>query len=155
MEWFSLWLPLVSQLVVPVSLLAWLAFGSSPDEGAIRRGRRARRDIRRGHRDRRPLAGASLVAPFRLRRRNLCGPSRVGLRGNDDGSPRPRVVWALVVTASIGALTVLCVGIIGLALAGRRPPLEPIDVAFPVASGTYLVRERRQPGTDQRTPEHA
>ena len=26
MEWFSLWLPLVSQLVVPVSLLAWLAF---------------------------------------------------------------------------------------------------------------------------------
>jgi len=27
MEWFSLWLPLVSQLVVPVSLLAWLAFG--------------------------------------------------------------------------------------------------------------------------------
>ena len=33
----------------------------------------------------------------------------------------------------------LCVGIIGLALAGRRPPLEPIDVAFPVASGTYLV----------------
>ena len=26
MEWFSLWLPLVSQLVVPLSLLAWLAF---------------------------------------------------------------------------------------------------------------------------------
>ena len=28
MEWFSLWLPLVSQVVVPVTLLAWLAFGS-------------------------------------------------------------------------------------------------------------------------------
>src|SRR6185369_15922356 len=27
MKWFSLWLPLVSELVVPVSLLAWLAFG--------------------------------------------------------------------------------------------------------------------------------
>jgi hypothetical protein len=27
MEWFSLWLPLVSQ-VVPVTLLAWLTFGS-------------------------------------------------------------------------------------------------------------------------------
>jgi hypothetical protein len=27
MEWFPLWLPLVSQLMVPVSLLAWLAFG--------------------------------------------------------------------------------------------------------------------------------
>ena len=27
MAWFSVWLPLVSQLVVPVSLLAWLAFG--------------------------------------------------------------------------------------------------------------------------------
>ena len=26
MEWFSVWLPLVSQLVVPLSLLAWLAF---------------------------------------------------------------------------------------------------------------------------------
>jgi hypothetical protein len=28
MEWFSLWLPLVSQVVVPVTLLAWLTFGS-------------------------------------------------------------------------------------------------------------------------------
>jgi len=26
MEWFSVWLPFVSQLVVPLSLLAWLAF---------------------------------------------------------------------------------------------------------------------------------
>ena len=61
------------------------------------------------------------------------------LRGSDDGSQRPRAVWALVVTVSIGALAVLLVGIIGLALAGRRPPVEPVDVAFPVGSGTYLV----------------
>ena len=138
MEWFSLWLPLVSQLIVPVSLLAWLAFGrhETKARAVVVAALVATYVVAIG------IAGLWLVLPWWL-------PFAYGavivwtimrrLRGNDDGSPRPRVVWALVVTASIGALTVLCVGIIGLALAGRRPPLEPIDVAFPVASGTYLV----------------
>ena len=139
MEWFSLWLPLLSQLIVPVSLLAWLAFARHPTKAraVMVAALVATYVLAIG------IAGLWLVLPWWL-------PFAYGavivwtimrrLRGNDDGSPRPRVVCALVVTASIGALTVLCVGIIGVALAGRRPPLEPpIDVAFPVASGTYLV----------------
>ena len=45
----------------------------------------------------------------------------------------------LVVTVLIGALAVLLVGIVGLALAGRRPPGDPVDLTFPLGSGTYLV----------------
>ena len=68
MAWFSVWLPLVSQLVVPVSLLAWLAFGRHATKARTIVGHRARGDVRRRHRDRRPLAGDPLVAPLRLRR---------------------------------------------------------------------------------------
>ena len=42
-------------------------------------------------------------------------------------------------TVLIGALAVLLVGIVGLALAGRRPPGDPVDLTFPLGSGTYLV----------------
>jgi hypothetical protein len=138
MEWFCLWLPLLSQLMVPLSLLAWLAFARHPTKAraVVVAALVATYVAAIG------IAGLWLVLPWWL-------PFAYGavivwtiarrLRGNDDGSPRPRGVWALVVTASIGTFTVLCVGIIGLALAGRRPPLEPIDVAFPVVSGTYLV----------------
>ncbi len=61
------------------------------------------------------------------------------LRGRDVRTQRPRDVSGLVVTVLIGAFTMLLVGIVGLALAGRRPPSEPIDLAFPLGSGTYLV----------------
>ena len=42
-------------------------------------------------------------------------------------------------TVLIGALDVLLVGIVGLALASRRPPGDPVDLTFPLGSGTYLV----------------
>ena len=42
-------------------------------------------------------------------------------------------------TVVIGAVAVLLLGIVGLALAGRRPPGDPVDLAFPLGSGSYLV----------------
>ena len=138
MEWFSLWLPLVSQLVVPVSLLAWLAFGrhATKARSIVVAALVATYVVAIG------IAGLWLVLPWWL-------PFAYGavvvwtiarrLRGNDRRPPRPRVVSGLVVTVLIGALTMLLVGIVGLALAGRRPPGDPVDLAFPLGSGTYLV----------------
>jgi hypothetical protein len=138
MEWFSLWLPLVSQLVVPVSLVAWLAFG---------------RDTKKS----RSIAVAALVATYVLAI-GIAGlwlvlpwwlPFAYGavvvwtiarrLRSGDHRPQRPRAPSGLVVTGLIGALAVLLLGIVGLAVAGRRPPADPVDLAFPLGSGTYLV----------------
>lgn len=138
MEWFSLWLPLVSQVAVPVTLLAWLAFGchATRARSIVVTALVATYVVAIG------IAGLWLALPWWL-------PFAYGavvvwaiarrLRSADDITPRTRVVWQLVVTVLIGALAVLLVGIVGLALAGRRPPFEPVEMAFPLRSGTYLV----------------
>jgi len=138
MEWFSVWLPLVSQLVVPISLLAWLAFGLHATKArsiavAALVGTYV---LAIG------IAGLWLVVPWWL----PFGYGAVGvwtiarrLRGGDHRPQRPRAVWGLVVTVLIGALAVLLIGIVGLALAGRQPPGDPVDLTFPLGSGTYLV----------------
>lgn len=138
MEWFSLWLPLVSQLIVPVLLLAWLA--------------------RRRHATKtRSIAVAALVATYVLAI-GIAGlwlvlpwwlPFGYGVvvvwtiarhfRGGHQRPRRPRTVRGLVATGLIGTLAVLLLGIVGLALAGRRPPDNPVDLTFPLGSGTYLV----------------
>ena len=138
MEWFSVWLPLVSQLVVPISLLAWLALGRHPMKT-------------------RDIAVAALVATYVLAI-GTAGlwlvlpwwlPFAYGalvvwtiarqLRGGDHRPQLPRAASGLVVTVLIGALAVLLLGIVGLALAGRRPPGDSVDLTFPLGSGTYLV----------------
>ena len=138
MEWFSLWLPLVSQLVVPGLLLAWLALS--------RHAMKAR-----------SIAVATLVATYVLAI-GIAGlwlvlpwwlPFGYGavivwtiarrLRGGAQRRQRPRAISGLVVTVLIGAVAVVLQGIVGLALTGRRPPADLIDLAFPLGSGTYLV----------------
>jgi Peptidase family M23 len=138
MEWFSLWLPLVSQVVVPVTLLAWLAFGSHATRARsiVVVALVATYVVAIG------IAGLWLAFPWWL-------PFSYGavvvwavarrLRAGNNRTQRPRVVWELVVTVLIGALAALLIGIIGLAFAGRWPPFEPIELAFPLRSGTYLV----------------
>jgi hypothetical protein len=61
------------------------------------------------------------------------------LRGGDHRPQGPPAASRLVVTVSIGGLAVLLMGIVGLALAGRRPPGDSVDLTFPLGSGTYLV----------------
>src|SRR4051812_39096545 len=138
MEWFSLWLPLVSQLVVPVSLLAWLAF----DRHAMQARAIAVAALVATYVLAIGIAGLWLVLPWWL-------PFGYGavvvwtiarrLRGGDQRPQRPRTIWGHVVTVSISALAVLFLGIVGLALAGRRPPGDPVDLTLPLGSGTYLV----------------
>ena len=138
MEWFSLWLPLVSQLAVPVSLLAWLAFGRH----AMKARAIAVVALVATYVLAIGIAGLWLVLPWWL-------PFGYGavvvwtiarrLRGGDRRPERPRTIWRPVLTVSISALAVLFLSIVGLALAGRRPPCDPVDLTFPLGSGTYLV----------------
>ena len=138
MEWFSLWLPLVSQLVVPLSLLAWLAFARHAMKARVIAVTAlvATYILAIG------VAGLWLVLPWWL-------PFAYGavvvwtiarqLRGGDHRPQGPPAASRLVVTVSIGGLAVLLMGIVGLALAGRRPPGDSVDLTFPLGSGTYLV----------------
>ena len=137
MGWFSLWLPLVSQLVVPVVLLLWLARSSASHGRFIAvAGLAATYILAIG------VSGLWLVLPWWL-------PFAYGavavwtvarrFRGGNRRTPRPRTVSGPGGTLLIGGLAVLFLGVVGLALTGRRPPSDPIDVAFPLGSGTYLV----------------
>lgn len=138
MKWFSLWLPLVSQLMVPVSLLAWLAFGrhATKARSVVVAALVATYVVAIG------IAGLWLVLPWWL-------PFAYGavalwtiarrFRGGDHRPQRHRAVWGVVVTVLIGAVAALLLAIVGLAVAGRRPPGDPVDLVFPLGSGTYLV----------------
>jgi hypothetical protein len=137
MEWFSLWLPLVAQLIVPVVLLVWLVRSPASDARFIAvAGLVATYILAIG------ISGLWLVLPWWL-------PFAYGavvvwtvarrLRGGAVRTQRPRAVRGLGGTVLIGGLAVLFLGVVGLALAGRRPPGDPTDVSFPLGSGTYLV----------------
>jgi hypothetical protein len=138
MEWFSVWLPLVSQLVVPISFLAWLAFACH----AMKARAIAVTALVATYILAIGVAGLWLVLPWWL-------PFAYGavvawtiarqLRGGDHRPQGPPAASRLVVTVSIGGLAVLLMGIVGLALAGRRPPGDSVDLTFPLGSGTYLV----------------
>jgi hypothetical protein len=138
MEWFSLWLPLVSQFLVPVSLLAWLGFGHH----AMKSRYMALAALVAAYVLAIGIAGLWLVLPWWL-------PFAYGamvvwiiarrLRAGDHRPQRPGTAWNFVQTASIAVLAVFLFGIVGLALAGRRPPGDPVNLMFPLGSGTYLV----------------
>ncbi len=138
MEWFSLWLPLVLQLVVPGVLLAWLALGRH----AINARGIAVVTLVATYVLAIGIAGLWLILPWWL-------PFGYGAvivwtiarrsRSGDQRPPRPQAASGLVATVSIGALAVVLQGIVGLALAGRWAPDDSIDLAFPLGRGTYLV----------------
>jgi hypothetical protein len=138
MEWFSLWLPLLSQLIVPVSLLAWLAFGrhATKARSMVVAALVATYVVAIG------IAGLWLVLPWWLPfAYGAVGVWTIarGLRGGDHRSQRHRTVRGVVATVLIGVVAGFLLVIVGLAVAGWRPPGEPIDLAFPLRSGTYLV----------------
>jgi hypothetical protein len=138
MKWFSVSLPLISQLVVPCLLLAWLALSRhATNVRAI-----AIAALVASYVLAIGLAGLWLVIPWWL-------PFGYGavmvwilaprLRRRDQRPQRAHGASGVVMTVLIGAAAVLLLGIVGLALAGRRPPGHSIDLSFPLGSGTYLV----------------
>jgi hypothetical protein len=137
MEWFFLWLPLLLQLVVPVSLLAWLALDHPTKARSITLSSLvATYVVAVG------IAGLWLVLPWWLP--FVYGTVLVGtiarrMRSGDSRAQPPQAAWASVGTVLFGTLAVVLLSVVGLALASRWPPAEPVDVTFPLGNGTYLV----------------
>ena len=138
MEWFSLWLPVVTQLVVPGSLLAWLALGRHEMQGRFI----ALAALAATYVGAIGIAGLWLVLPWWLPLAYgavlVWTTTRRMRRGHHMADP-PLRVWSLVVTVVIGAVGVFPLGIVGLALAGRQSPRDPVNLRFPLENGSYLV----------------
>ena len=138
MAWFSVWLPLVTQLVVPVSLLAWLAFGGYATTARSM----AIAMLVTTYLAAIWIAGLWLVLPWWLS--VVYGAVAMWafahrLRDRRRWTSGQRTVRGRAAAMAIGALALLLAGITGLALAGRRLPLEPVEMMFPLSGGTYLV----------------
>ena len=138
MKWFSLWLPLLSQLAVPVLLLTWLTLGRHAMKARFISiaALVATYILAIG------IAGLWLVLPWWL----PIGYAAVivwtiarRLSGSEQRTPPPPTVRGLATTALIGAAATLLLGIVGLAIAGRQSPGIPIDLSLPLGSGTYIV----------------
>jgi hypothetical protein len=138
MAWFSVWLPLLLQLVIPLRLLVWL--------GATRHASRAAFGAVVGLVGTYVLAigmtGLWLVLPWYLP--IVYGALLAGVVvtswGRLERVPRwPRSPAGRVLTLATAALAVVMVGIIFVALDARRSPTQLVDVAFPLDGGTYLV----------------
>jgi hypothetical protein len=132
------WFPVVLQVVVPLALLGWLAFGRHTSHVAwalalvvIALYLLAIRvagmwlDLPWYL----PLLYAALGVPAMLISLRFAGPRSAWPSG------RWRVAGALgrgLAALAVGAFA-------GHALSGRRPPAEPVDLAFPLDGGSYLV----------------
>lgn len=129
------WIPLLTQLVIPVGLLLWLARRSDRSRSAwwLEAVFVASYILAIA------LAGLWLTLPWYL-------PLIYGglflaalVRGRPRGAwwPANGRAWLALTLRAVAA--VLSVGVVVYALAGYRPPAEPVDLAFPLRSGTYLV----------------
>ena len=154
MAWFLVWLPLVSQLAFPVSLLgmAGLRLHATKARSLASPHSSATYVLAIG------IAGLWLVVPGWLPFGYgvwSYGPSLSVTLAVSTAATTAESFCGLAVTVLIGGLAMLLIGIVGLALAGRRPPGDPVDLTFPLGSGTIPRGERRQPGADQRASGHA
>jgi len=137
MTWFSVGLPLILQLIVPVALLAWLARSRHADRGR----RRAVTTLCAAYVVAIALAGLWLVLPWwtPMVYLGVFAWLVVGHRIGRVPSPPAHPHGHRLVTAAIGGLAVVLIGVIGLALIARRPPAPPVDLTFPLRGGIYLV----------------
>lgn len=138
MEWFSLWFPVILQLIVPVSLLVWLALErpTSNERSIALAILVATYVLAIG------IAGLWLVLPWWLPFAYgalLVGIVARSLRRRHSRPLASAAVGGRAFTVFVAAVAVVLIGIVGMALAGRRLPGEPIDLEFPLRSGTYLV----------------
>ena len=134
--WFSVWLPLVLQLAVPLGLLTWLTFSRPTTKWRLG----LRTVFVALYLSAIVIAGLCLVVPWWM-------PVLYGLltaaalvsslrRATYDG-PRRRH-RQLTGTVLLGACACAAVVVV-VAWRGRQPPSPLVDLAFPLKNGHYLV----------------
>ncbi len=135
---FAVWLPLAFQLLFPIGLLAWLAFGEPGSRLSW-----VLRVVTAGlYLMVIACAGLWLVLPWytpvlysmglllaigvSIRRLRLMRPYPRGLR---------ETAGAVALTVAAAVVAVL----LALVISGRRAPTDAVQLSFPLRSGTYLV----------------
>lgn len=136
MAWFSLWVPLVLQLVVPLLLLGWVVRAT---EGLARRigsaGVTGLYLIAIG------LTGLWLVLPWWLPFIYAALLLVAATRASTRTTPQMEkvTVRGMVGLVAIGLGGLALSAVILVALIARRPPGDTIELTFPLNGGTYLV----------------
>ncbi len=137
MAWFSLWLPLLLQLVLPLALLVGLAYLTGSRAAFA--------------------TGAALVAVYILAIATAglwlvlpwyapaaYGTAWLGLTAWSWRRVRSVRIWpvthverGITTIAAVGSIALL--GLVAVAWSARRAPADVVDVTMPVREGTYLV----------------
>jgi hypothetical protein len=135
---FVVWVPLLSQVLVALGLLAWLAFGRPTSRAGwlVRALLVACYIVATG------VGGLWLILPWYTP--VIYGGLFVlavlrSLRRWESLPAFPGNTLRLAGTAIIGALLVLTVGLATYILTGWRTPPDAVELSFPLRSGTYLV----------------
>lgn len=135
---FVVWLPLVLQLLVPVGLLVWLAFGRPTS----RTGWLLRAVLVACYLVATAVGGQWLILPWYTpviyAGLFLLAMLR-SLRGWESLPAFPGGALRIAGTAIIGALLVLTLALATYILTGRRTPPDAVELSFPLRNGTYLV----------------
>jgi hypothetical protein len=132
-------LTLLTQVVAPITLLAWVA--ARPE--STRTGYVLGLLAAAGYIVAVGLAGIWLVPPWYTP--FVYGILLLGIafvrvpRDNADGLRRPGAPARWITNSLHAALIAVSAAVAVSALRGRRVPDEPVDLAFPLKSGTYLV----------------
>jgi hypothetical protein len=135
---FVVWAPLLLQLMAPLALLAWLAFGRprSRAEWLLRVGFVASYILAVG------MAGLWLVLPW-YTPVIYCGLFLLAAASSLAGRralPRwPSGRRSILGAALTGILAAASAGVALYVVSGRRSPSDAVEVAFPLRGGTYLV----------------
>jgi hypothetical protein len=135
MAWFSLWAPLVLQLVVPLLLVGWVAAGPGTRSMQI-----ASAVLSVIYIAAIGLAGLWLVLPWWLPffyAVLLLAAVGRALRARPHLRPAPVLARTTLVVLGLSGL--LLSAVILVALMARRPPGDAVELAFPLHTGTYLV----------------
>jgi hypothetical protein len=130
-----IWIPLLTQVLIPLALLAWFASRRQRSQSAWL----IEAILVASYLVAIALAGLWLTLPWYLPL-VYAALFVVGLlrgRPSADRWPASRAGWVGLALRSAAAL--LCAGLALYALAGRRPPVDTVELAFPLAAGTYLV----------------
>lgn len=136
MAWFSLWMPLVLQFVVPLLLLGWVARAGA--SRALTLGAAALAAL---YLLAIGLAGLWLVLPWWLPFVYAMLLVGAWVRGSTRAGPQPVATpTRRTVSFLAGALAGLALAAVILAaLIAHRAPDVAVDLAFPLDGGTYLV----------------
>lgn len=135
---FAVWVPLILQLVVPLGLLAWLAFGraASRPEWLLRAALVSCYLMATG------VGGLWLILPWYtpvIYGGLLIVALLWSLPPWESLPTFPATLLRLGGTVIVGALLVLTVGLATYILTGWRTPPDAVELFFPLRSGTYLV----------------